>query len=343
MAKDHRTRSKVKLGFIGAGGITGMHLRNLKEVTEAKIVAFSDPNIDAAKRWAETVGLQVKEGKTVFSDWREMLERVDLDAVIILSPHSFHCEQIVAALERGLHVLTEKPMVVKVSEAKKVIAAAKNSGKVVVVGYQRRFMPHYRFVREQIVKGNLGELNFIEAFVGQGWQRGTAGTWRQDPKLSGGGFLMDTGSHIVDIALWMSQTKPVKVNATISNNGAPVEINDIVSVQFADGKLASIVTVGSAISFFEHHSFVFDEGVIRLEGGKVILGKRRPDQPWGAEWKEVEPSEMPAPSNPNRHFIDVILGRAENESPPEDALKVIAVTEAAYKSAKLGQMVAVRI
>ena len=334
---------KVRLGFIGAGSITGMHLRNLKDVKEAKIVAFSDPNIDSAKRWAEQVGLQVKEGKTVFADWCEMLDKVDLDAVIILSPHSAHCEQILTALGRGLHVLTEKPMVVKVGEAKKVIAATKQAGKVVVVGYQRRFMPHFRFIREQVAKGNLGELNFIEAFVGQGWQRGTANTWRQDPKLSGGGFLMDTGSHIVDIVLWTAQAKPVQVTATISNNGAPVEINDIVGVQFSNGSLASIVTVGSAISFFEHHTFVFSEGVIRLEHGKVIVGKRRQDQPWGAEWREVEPSELPPASNPDRHFIDVVLGRTENESPPEDALKVIAVTEAAYKSAATGQAVRVRL
>ncbi|MFN4178738.1 MAG: Gfo/Idh/MocA family protein [Armatimonadota bacterium] len=333
---------KVKLGFIGAGSITGMHLRNLKDVKEAKIVAFSDPNIDSAKHWAGQVGLQVREGKTVFADWREMLDKVDLDAVIILSPHSFHCEQILTALERGLHVLTEKPMVVKVSEAKKVIASKDRFGKVVVVSYQRRFMPPFRFIREQVVKGTFGALNFIEAFVGQGWQRGTAGTWRQDPKLSGGGFLMDTGSHIVDIVLWNAQAKPRQVTATITNNGAPVEINDIVGIQFSNGALASIVAVGSAISFFEHHTYVFEEGVIRFEQGKVIVGKRRQDQPWGAEWKEVEQSELPKPSNPNRHFIDVVMGRAENESPPEDALKVITVTEAAYKSAALGQTVKVR-
>ncbi|MCX7643216.1 MAG: Gfo/Idh/MocA family oxidoreductase [Armatimonadetes bacterium] len=334
---------KVRLGFIGAGSITGMHLRNLKDVKEAKIVAFADPNIDSAKHWAEQAGLKVREGKTVFADWREMLDKVELDAAIILSPHSVHCEQILTALDRGLHVLTEKPMVVKVSEARKVIMAAKKSGKVVVVGYQRRFMPQFRFIREQVIKGNFGELNFIEAFVGQGWQRGTANTWRQDPKLSGGGFLMDTGSHIVDIVLWTAQAKPAQVTATISNNGAPVEINDIVGIQFSDGSLASIVAVGSAISFFEHHTFVFDEGVIRLEQGKVSIGTRKKDQLWGAEWREVEPSEMPPSSNPDRHFIDVVLGRTENESPPEDALKVIVVTEAAYKSAATGQAVKVRL
>lgn len=83
---------------------------------------------------------------------------------------------------------------------------------------------------------------------------------------------MDTGSHIVDITLWIARSKPVQVTATITNNGAPVEINDIVGIQFADGKIASVVTVGSAISFFEHHTFVCEEGVLRYEYGKVIVG-----------------------------------------------------------------------
>lgn len=334
---------KIKLGFIGAGSITGMHLRNLKDVREAKIVAFADPNIDSAKHWAEQAGISAKEGKTVFAEWQEMIDKVDLDAVVILSPHSFHREQIVASLERGLHVLTEKPMVVKVKEAKEVIQTKNRTGKVVVVSYQRRFMAPFRFVRQQVIKGTLGSLEFIEVFVGQGWQKGTEGTWRQEKKLSGGGFLMDTGSHFVDIVLWTTQSKPVKVTATMSNNGAPVEINDIVAIQFANETLASIVAVGSAISFFDHQTFVFEEGVIRFEQGKVILGKRRKEQTWEAQWREVDVSEMPSSSNPDRHFVDVVLGRMENESPPEDALKVVAVTEAAYKSAVTDRAVKIRL
>ncbi len=334
---------KVKLGFIGAGKIADMHIQNLKGVKEAKIVAFADPKIEAAKQRANDCGLIAKEGKTVFSDWRDMLSKVDMDAVIILSPHSFHCEQILAALELGLHVLTEKPMVTKVSEAKKVIAAMRRTGKSVVVSYQRRFMSQFRFIREQILKGNWGELNFVEAFVAQGWKQATTNTWRQDLKLSGGGFLMDTGSHIVDNVLWIAQAKPVQVIATNSNNGTPVEINDIVGIQFDNGMLGSIVAVGNAIGFFDYQTFVLSETVIRYENGNVVFGKQRYDQTWGIEWWEVEQSELPPASNPDRHFVDVILGRAENESPPEDALKVIAVTEATYKSASSGQTVKVHL
>ncbi len=335
-------KQRVRLGFIGAGGIAGFHLRNLRSVKEAVVVAFADPNLDAAKQRATEVGLKVKEGKTVFADWQEMLDKVAMDAVVILSPHTVHCEQILASLKRGLHVLTEKPMVVTVSEARKVIAAAKETGKTVVVSYQRRFMSPFRFIREQVAKGNLGDLFFVESFVAQGWQRGTANTWRQDPKQSGGGFLMDTGSHIVDFTLWSVSAKPIAVTATLSNNGAPVEINDIVGIEFANGTLASIVTVGSAISFFEHYTFVGSEGVLRLEQGKVLWGKPHPQELWRAEWTTVEPSQMPPGSDPDRHFVDVVLGRAENESPPEDALKVVSVTTAAYKASARGQKVPLR-
>ncbi|MFA4045170.1 MAG: hypothetical protein HZRFUVUK_001979 [Candidatus Fervidibacterota bacterium] len=334
---------KIKLGFIGAGGIARAHLHNLKGVEEAKVVAFADPNIDAAKRMAEECGLIVKEGKTVFVDWREMIERVEMDAVLILSPHSFHCEQILTALEHNLHVLTEKPMVVKTSEAKKVINAMRQHGKVVVVSYQRRFMSHFRFAREQVVKGNLGTPKFVEAFVSQNWQRMTAGTWRQVPKISGGGFLIDSGSHIFDIVLWSMPSMPTQVTATMSNDGAPVEVNGVVGIKFESGALASVVAVGNATDYLEHYTFIGEDGIIRLEPPRVMIGKPRPDKPWGVDWQAVEQSNMPQSSNPDRHFIDVVLGRTENESPPEEAMKVIAVTEAAYKAVKGGQAVEVRI
>jgi predicted dehydrogenase len=162
---------EVRLGFVGAGGIAGFHLQNLKEVPEAKVVAFADPNLDAAKKRAQEVGLPVREGETVFADWQTMLERVEMEGVLILSPHAHHFEQILAALKRGLAVLCEKPMVITSEQARKVIAAAKEAGKPVVVSYQRRFQSAFRFIREQVRKGVLGEITFVEATIAQDWQQ----------------------------------------------------------------------------------------------------------------------------------------------------------------------------
>jgi predicted dehydrogenase len=325
----------VRLGFIGAGGIAGFHLQNLQRVPEAKVVAFADPNLDAAKQRAEQVGLPAREGETVFGDWQLMLERVEMDGVLVLSPHAHHFEQIVAALQRGLHVLAEKPMVVTSEQAQKVVLAARQAGKQVVVSYQRRFTPVFRFIRDQVHKGALGELTFVEAVIGQDWQQLTQGTWRQMPELSGGGMLMDSGSHMVDFVLWTVPNAPVKVSATISQCGAPVEINDIVGVQFSGGALGALIAMGNFTHFMERYTFVGTEGAMWLDRGQVVW------QPMGGEQRVVEAKELPPASTPDRHFVDVVLGRVENMSPPEDAFKVVTLTTAAYQAAATGQTVAV--
>jgi predicted dehydrogenase len=322
---------EVRLGFVGAGGIAGFHLQNLKEVPEAKVVAFADPNLDAAKKRAQEVGLPVREGETVFADWQAMLERVEMEGVLILSPHAYHFEQILAALKRGLAVLCEKPMVITSEQARKVIAAAKEAGKPVVVSYQRRFQSAFRFIREQVRKGVLGEITFVEATIAQDWQQLTSGTWRQVPELSGGGMLMDSGSHMVDFVLWAMPSPPMKVMAVMNRCGTPVDINAVVSLQFEGEAIGVLVAMGNFTHFEERYTFVGTEGMMRLEQGQVVW------EQWGKERKVVEATEMPLSSTPDRHFVDVVLGRAENESPPQDALKVVALTEAAYHAAATGQ------
>lgn len=322
---------KVRLGFIGAGGIAGFHLQNLREVPEAKVVAFADPNLDAAKKWAQEIGLPVREGKTVFTDWQGMLERVEMEGVVILSPHAYHFEQILAALKRGLAVLCEKPMVITSEQARKVIAATKEAGKPVVVSYQRRFQSAFRFIREQVRKGALGEITFVEATIAQDWQQLAEGTWRQVPELSGGGMLMDSGSHMVDFTLWTMPTSPIAVTATINHCGAPVDINAVVGVRFDNEAIGALTAIGNFTHFDERYTFVGTDGAMWLQGGQVTWEDVRKGR------RVIEPSAMPPSSTPDRHFVDVVLGRAENESPPEDALKVVALTEAAYQAAAMGQ------
>src|SRR5690606_31436299 len=108
--------------------------------------------------------------------------------------HTLHHPLMMAALERGLHVLCEKPMTCTAAEAREIEAAATAAGVTVTVHYQRRTYAAYIYVKQCIDAGELGELRNITIHCGQRWQRGTAGTWRQDPALSGGGMLMDSGS-----------------------------------------------------------------------------------------------------------------------------------------------------
>ena len=142
---------KVRIGFIGAGGIARAHIKRLMDIPEAEVVAFADPSEAAMGRmrteYPHTAGIPF------FSDYRQMLGRVPMDAVEIHTPHTQHFEQGMAVLSAGKHLLMEKPRVCSVPHAHALIEAGK--GKVFMVSYQRHFQGPYVRVREGGDGGNL--------------------------------------------------------------------------------------------------------------------------------------------------------------------------------------------
>ena len=168
---------RIRTGFIGCGGNASGHLRRILTIPEVEVVAMADVDSASLDRIRER-NPEAKEVPT-FLDYEKMLEAVEMDAVEISTPHTMHFEQIMACLEKRLHVLTEKPMVCTVDHAKQVIAKAEEVGVVFMVSYQRHLMPGFRFIRNQIQAGELGEVQFISALQCQNWYRGTKGKWRQ--------------------------------------------------------------------------------------------------------------------------------------------------------------------
>ena len=135
-------------------------------------------------------------------DWRRFLtvtardER--LDAVMIITPHALHFEQASAALEAGLDVYLEKPMVLDAGQAVELIRTRDRTGRLLVVGFQGSLSPQVRAASALLRAGKLGAILNIEGVVWQDWQANSAGTWRQDPAMSGGGFFFDTGAHMLN-------------------------------------------------------------------------------------------------------------------------------------------------
>ena len=115
------------MGFIGAGGIARAHMRRLAEIPEAQVVAFAEPSQEAMARMVEAHPQAAS--KPVFTDYRQMLDAVEMDAVVILTPHTQHFEQGMDALAAGKHVLMEKPMVCTVQRAHTLIEAARITAK----------------------------------------------------------------------------------------------------------------------------------------------------------------------------------------------------------------------
>ena len=318
---------KIRVGFIGCGGISNGHANRLKNIPEARITALMDVDAGSLTRFQQAHS--ETRDCPVFRDHQEMLEKAELDAVEIHSPHTVHFQQIMDALDRGLHVLVEKPMVCKVEHAKQVIEKAEKVGTVVLVSYQRHYQPEFRYIKEQIASGNLGAVQFVSALQCQDWYRSQQGKWRQDPALSGGGQLNDSGSHLVDVILWTSGLRVSEVSGYIDNLDTAVDINSALSLKFDNGGQGNISIVGNGPTFWEDVTFCGLEGSIFHRRGKLF------QQQLGGEL--FEPTDLPAgPASADANFIQAILGREEVQCLPEDGLRVIELTEAAWESGKTG-------
>ena len=319
----------IRMGFIGCGGNGSGHVRRLNELPDVEIVALTETSDASMARMYE----RVPEMKNVpaFSNYRKMLDAVEMDAVGISTPHTLHFEQIMASLEKGLHVLTEKPMVCTVDHAKGVIAKAEEVGKVLMISYQRHFSPTFRYVRNQIQAGEMGKVQFISALQCQDWYRGTRGKWRQQLALSGGGQLNDSGSHLLDIILWMTDLEVDQVSAFIENFESEVDINAAMSIRFTNGAMANLSIVGNSPGgMWEDITIWGEKAVVYSRNQKLTyrcLGNS----------ETYEPAGLPAGSpDPDRNFVDAIMGRADVEVPATCGLRVIELTEAAWESAKQG-------
>lgn len=322
----------IRIGAIGAGGNARAHMQRMAAMKGVKLVAITDPSEDAIKLAREQVKGAAK--LPVFADHQDMLEKVKMDAVVISTPHTLHFEQIMDSLGAGLHVLCEKPMVCTTEHARVVIDTWKASGLVMGVAYQRHTMGQFRYCREKIVSGEMGKVLFINSLQSQAWYQSQVlrGTWRSKMALSGGGQLNDSGSHLIDIVLWMSDLQPAEVFAYQDKMGSEVDILSAIDVKFDSGALCTFSVVG-----YQSWPGMFEETTIWLEKGQLAI---RGDEVW--EWTDsnqrrvVSGASLGRTWTPDENFIAAIRGEEEIQSSPEDALKVIQLSEAAWASAESG-------
>lgn len=314
--------SKVRIGMIGTGGIANWHARQLLELPDAVITAIADPSSDNRAKFVNEHKL---ESVSAYSDYKEMLAKAELDAVIICSPHTLHYEQARDVLNSGLHVMIEKPMVCSSEEAQQLIDLSNQVGKLMQVSYQRHFQPEFLYIKEAIESGAIGKLTSITASLYQEWRQGTPGSWRANPALSGGGFLMDSGSHIIDVLLWTTGLTPVEVKPQLHMHGTPVEIDTFTSIRFAEGQVAGLNLVGFSPCWHETFVFCGEDGGIFYDNGRITLRRLRQEP--------IVPELPKASTNQDKSFVDAILGKHEVLVPGEFALKVVKLSEMIYEAA----------
>ena len=196
----------VKVGIIGCGGIAnGKHMPSLKKVKDCEMVAFCDIIRERAEAAAAKFG--TPDAK-VYEDYKELLADPEIDVVHVCTPNRCHSFITVDALHAGKHVMCEKPMAINAAEAKKMLDAKAESGKLLSIGYQSRFRPDSQYMKAEAEDGTFGDIYYAKATA---LRRRAVPTWGVflNEYEQGGGPLIDIGTHALDLTLWiMDNYKP---------------------------------------------------------------------------------------------------------------------------------------
>jgi predicted dehydrogenase len=324
----------TRVGFIGMGGMARFHLREgMLRRDDTAVVAVCEPS---AAAYAAAAELFDRHGRPVppnEPDWERFIATYadQLDAVMIITPHVLHFAQATACLEAGLDVLLEKPMVMTASEAVALIETRDRTGRLLVVAFQGSLSPQVREASRMLRSGELGNILNISAVVWQDWATPTEGTWRQQPDQSGGGFLFDTGAHMLNTVSDLAGEDFAEVAAWLEDDGRPVDIRAVVMGRLASGALVTMNACGSAIPSCHSEIRVFStKGILRTGIWGEVLELQRE----GASRLRRVRSVAAIPVW--EQFLNVRAGLTVNPSPPEVGLRMARLWDAIRESAANG-------
>ena len=328
----------LRIGVIGVGGLGYLQSKTYSELEDVRIVAAADVAADARELF------EGEFGAPAYQNYRALLDEhaAELDAMTIVTPHTLHYDQAMACLERDLHLLIEKPMVTEVQQAVEIIEVAEERDLDVQVGYQRHFHPAFEQMRYQIDRGAIGDIRAVNCFISQEWIENHRSTWRVDPDFSGGGQLYDTGSHLLEALLWLTDSTPKTVTAQIEYDKPSLDVNSAVTIEMEgdDDRFLSSVTItgdGDDVIPTEGYFIWGTDGSMAYVDD--VLHINESDE---VTYRAEIPSEFNFDTLNKRkleNFIESIHGDADPAVPAEVGLEVTALTEAIYESDETGRMV----
>ena len=347
--------SKLRIAVIGAGSISDAHLQAYGANPEAELAAVCDRNGARARAKAEAFG-----AARTYTDYRELLAQPDIDAVSVCTWNDSHAEISIAALEAGKHVLCEKPLCRTVEEALRVEDAVRRSGRVLQVGFVRRYNGNTQLLKSFIDAGELGSIYYAKASCLR--RLGNPGGWFSDRSRSGGGPVIDLGVHIIDVC-WYLMGRP-KVKTVSANtyarlgNRANVKNLSFYKAADYDAERNDVEDLANALIRFENGaslavdvSFTLhakqDELYVRLFGDKGGA-ELEPEPVIVTEKHDTIVNLLPQVDNKTfdfegsfrneiNHFIDSVRGRKMTLSPVGDGVEVMKMLCAIYESAREGR------
>jgi predicted dehydrogenase len=208
-------KPRPRLGFLGVGWIGQHRLKSIAEARHAEIIGLADLNpgvVAAAARAVPGAGVR---------DSLQQLLSMDLDGIVIATPTALHAEQAIAVLDAKMAVFCQKPLGRTERETESVIEAARRADRLLGVDMSYRFVRGVREIKERIDAGAIGEIYAIDLVFHNAY--GPDKPWYYDPKLAGGGCVIDLGIHLVDMALWMTGANVTEVSSRLYAQGKPIQ------------------------------------------------------------------------------------------------------------------------
>ena len=352
--------SRKQVAIIGTDSISKAHIAAWKRISDrCEVVACCDLDGDKTQRFAETYGIP-----RVYTDSAEMMAREHLDCVSVCTWNSSHEEVTLNALRGGAHVLCEKPMAINTAQAEKMAAAARESGRLLQIGFIRRFGQDAETVKRLSEAGVMGDIYYGRTHFLR--RNNAPGSWFNDKAYSGGGPMIDIGVHMVDLCRYLAgNPKPVSVyaaafdhlrNQKILGEKADWEVeagkkpfkNDVETmasamIRFENGFVLH-VEVSSALNVLEPGKnielFGTRAGVkigAQVECCSTLAGMQVitvPTMPTAFRHEEACAAEI-------RSFVDAIDG-APCLATAEDGVEMMRIIDAVYESARTGNQVTIR-
>jgi predicted dehydrogenase len=349
---------KIKVGIIGAGGISHFHIEAYKTIPEVEVVAICDPNEAKLSFVAEKFGILKR-----FENWENIINE-NLDIVSICSPNAFHAQQSIAALKSGKHVICEKPVAINVEETESIINTVQQTNNKFMVAFCHRFASHSQFIKKMVENNQMGEIYFAKASCLR--RRGIPGlgTWFTTKKLAGGGPLIDIGVHILDLAVYLMGCPDPRLvvgvtynkfkNQAVDGGWPPIwsRVGDKPTGVFDVEDLAAgfIKFNNNATLFLEASWAGNSESGLKI----ALMGTKNGVQ----YWTEATPplrvygemngvvtdtiAEFP-PVNTYRaeieHFVNCVRNNTQPITTPKEILTVVKIIEGIYRSAETGRPV----
>ncbi len=349
----------IKIGVIGTGTISESHLNAYQKNPQVEIRALCDLNAELLARRGETYGVPAER---LYTDYTKMLAAEKLDAVSVCTWNSQHAPVTIAALEAGLNVLCEKPMATSTQEALKMQEAAERSGKLLMIGFVRRFGNDCDILREFIDRGDFGELYHAKATYLR--RKGNPGGWFGDKSRSGGGPLIDLGVHVIDMTRFlMGNPNPVSVyGATFQKLYARKNVKSkagYIASSATDHDICDVEDFVTAMIRYENGAVVNvdasfslnvkkDVGRVELFGTKAGA-KLEPELEIYGEWNDhmtnvtlVTPSALSFAGlfeNEINHFVACVREGIPCRNPAADGVTIMRILDAIYESARTGHEV----